>query len=728
MNKADSERLSAFLENKKLKEVQDFMEADLVVINTCSIRQSAEDRLYGLVHQIRKKNPKVKIVVTGCLSRRQDVHKRLADKADLFMPINEMTNIFELLAGREVKVKLSLDEVRLLQGEKYLSIIPKYQSKFSAYVPIGNGCNNFCSYCVVPYARGREVYRPTAEIIKEVKALIKNGYKEITLIAQNVNSYHDKKINFPKLLEAISKIPGDFWIRFSSSHPKDVSPELIKVIGANLKICPHLHLAVQSGDNKILAAMNRKYKVEHFIDLVIAIRRARPGIAITTDVIVGFPGETRAQFLNTVKLFKKIKFDLVYISRYSPRPGTVSYQMKDNVSREEKKRREFELDSILKKGFQDSNALYIGKEVRVLLEGINKKNKYYGKTGSYKMMLVNPSGKINDSLVGTFVNVLISGVGKFGFEGDIVDSTSLKPKVIAILGPTATGKTALGVKLAKAFNGEIISADSRQVYRGMDIGTGKDLAEYNITGFKVPYHLIDIINPNTKFNLARYQKLTNQAILDILRRNRLPIIVGGTGLYLQAVIDNYQLAEIKTDSKKRVMLEKRGAKFLFKKLSLLKPEFAAQLNNSDKNNARRLARYLEISENAKTVEQKKADSPFDFLILGVDIDDEAMRNKIEKRLDRRLEKEGMIEEVEKLRKSGVSFKRLIGFGLEYKFISYFLQEKMSQEEMRDKLAIAIYRFAKHQKTWFRRWEKQGRKIEWISDIKEAREKIKKFIN
>jgi tRNA-2-methylthio-N6-dimethylallyladenosine synthase len=307
-----------------------------------------------------------------------------------------------------------------LQGEKYLSIIPKYQNKFSAYVPIGNGCNNFCSYCVVPYARGREVYRPATDIVKEIKNLIGQGYKEITLIAQNVNSYHDKKIAFPELLEKIAKIPGDFWIRFSSSHPKDVSPGLIKVIGATPKICPHLHLAVQSGDNQILAAMNRKYTVEHFIDLVAKIRKARPGIAVTTDVIVGFPGETRKQFAGTVKLFKQLNFDLVYISRYSPRPGTVSYQMKDNVSADEKRRREFELEAILQKGVHDNNAAYIGRTEKVLLEGVNKKNKYYGKTGTYKMTLVKPLGKVKKSLIGTFANVEITSVGKFGLEGTLL--------------------------------------------------------------------------------------------------------------------------------------------------------------------------------------------------------------------------------------------------------------------------------------------------------------------
>jgi tRNA dimethylallyltransferase len=301
------------------------------------------------------------------------------------------------------------------------------------------------------------------------------------------------------------------------------------------------------------------------------------------------------------------------------------------------------------------------------------------------------------------------------------------PKVVVILGPTGSGKTALGVKLAAIFNGEIISADSRQVYRGMDIGTGKDLAEYKIGRKKIPYHLIDIINPNTKFNLARYQKLAVKAITDILERGHLPMIVGGTGLYLQAVIDNYQLTTVKPNTKQRDILEAEGAPALFKKLTLLKPEFAAKINNSDKNNARRLARYLEIATLKENPDTGKRKSPFDFLVLGIDVDDSQMREKITRRLDKRLEEEGMIQEVERLHQEGVSYKRLISFGLEYKFISHFLQGKLNAEEMRDKLLTAIYRFAKKQKTWFRRFAKQGRKIEWIQTEAEAQKKITQFL-
>ena len=304
---------------------------------------------------------------------------------------------------------------------------------------------------------------------------------------------------------------------------------------------------------------------------------------------------------------------------------------------------------------------------------------------------------------------------------------SEKPKVIVILGPTASGKTKLGVKLAHDFKGEIISADSRQVYIGMDIGTGKDLAEYKINGKKIAYHLIDVVSPKVKFNLARYQRLALKEINNILKRQKVPFIVGGTGLYIQALTDNYRLSNFKSSAKERLALEKLGAAKLFKLITKAKPEFAARLNNSERHNARRLARYLEIINSGQEFGSINKEPKFSFLILGLEISDDKMRAKIKKRLKIRLEKEGLIEEVKRLRESGISFQRLISFGLEYKFVAYYLQNKISYSELEEQLETAIYRFAKKQKTWFKRFEKQGGKIIWIKNEKEARRAIRDFL-
>ncbi|MFA4999880.1 MAG: tRNA (N6-isopentenyl adenosine(37)-C2)-methylthiotransferase MiaB [Patescibacteria group bacterium] len=448
MNIADSERLAAFLESRGFREAEDFKRAGVAIINTCGVRQAAENRADALVFRIRQVNPRAKIIIIGCLSRRPDVKERLAGQVDLFLPTSEMTRLSDLLAeigARDDGAKslsfapiFSRDERRLEQGEKYLKIKPKYKNNFSAYIPIGNGCNNFCSYCVVPYARGREVYRSAGEIIKEARRLIKAGYKEIILIAQNVNSYKDSKsaIDFPELLSSVASLPGKFWVRFASSHPKDLSDKLIKIIGKSPKICPHLHLAVQSGDDQILKAMNRKYTAAAYRKLIKKIRAVRPGIAITTDVIVGFPGETKARFENTLKLFKAIKFDLAYIARYSPRPGTAAAKLKDNVNIAEKKRRAYVLNEILKETALSNNKKYLGRTLEVLVEGRNRQGKLYGKAGGYQTVLIeeanHKSGAVSNKtdsasktsgpskLIGKFVMVKIIRARAFGLEGETV--------------------------------------------------------------------------------------------------------------------------------------------------------------------------------------------------------------------------------------------------------------------------------------------------------------------
>ena len=412
MNKADSERMASFLESSNYKFVNNYAKADLIIINTCGVRQSAEDRVYGLVKIIRKKNKLAKIIISGCLSRREDVKRKLKNRVDLFLPINQLPDLFNLLDNK--KFLSQYDKERLIRGEKYLKIKTKHQSAFSAFVPIGNGCNNFCSYCVVPYARGREVYRKESDIIKEVKELIKKDYKEIILLAQNVNSFP----NFPKLLEKLAKIKGDFWLRFTSSHPKDLSDDLIEVIGKNKKIASHLHIALQSGDDEILEKMNRKYKVEDFIKIIEKLRKKRPEIAISTDIIVGFPGETKKQFKNTLKVFKKLSFDMAYISQYSKRPQTAAYNLKDNVVKEEKRERERILNDELKKSAFINNQKYLNKDLIVLIDGLNRKGKLQGKTSSFKTVLINNSN--DKKLIGQFKKVKINKVQEFVLNGEII--------------------------------------------------------------------------------------------------------------------------------------------------------------------------------------------------------------------------------------------------------------------------------------------------------------------
>jgi len=300
-------------------------------------------------------------------------------------------------------------------------------------------------------------------------------------------------------------------------------------------------------------------------------------------------------------------------------------------------------------------------------------------------------------------------------------------KIIVILGPTSSGKTKLAVRLAVKFNGEIVSADSRQVYRGMDIGTGKDLVEYKIGKKFIPYHLIDIASPKIRFNAAKYQKLAFNAIDDILRRGKLPILAGGSGLYLQAVVDNFQLSDSKPDLNLRKKLEKLTVNRLVVKIKKLSPKMAAKINDSDSKNKRRLIRYLEILLFDKNFKSSQAEEKYEFFIIGPACSRSVLKKRIYERLINRLEKEKMVDEVKRLRGRGLSFKKLDDFGLEYKFIALYLQNKLTYDEMVEKLNIAINQFAGRQLSWFRRWERQGRKINWVKNNKKAEKLVGEFL-
>jgi tRNA-2-methylthio-N6-dimethylallyladenosine synthase len=329
----------------------------------------------------------------------------------------------------------------------YLSIKPKHKNSYQAYIPIMTGCNNFCSYCVVPYARGREISRPAGEIIREVKNLIKKGYKEIVLLGQNVNSYkseiqksefkiNSKFINFSNLLREINLIPGNFWISFASSHPKDFSNELIETIAQCKKVCEWVHLPIQAGNDKILEKMNRRYSQTYYLNLLKKMRAAfkkyKPDIlySLSSDIIVGFPGETKKQFLDSAKVMEKAKFDMVYFSQFSPRPGTLAYKLKDSVSKKEKSRREKYLNEILKKTSSENNQKYLGRTLEVLIDKkelpkakpLDPKglalgeNTYFGRTRTMKNVKIISTKK---NLVGKIVKVEIIQTNIWNLEGKL---------------------------------------------------------------------------------------------------------------------------------------------------------------------------------------------------------------------------------------------------------------------------------------------------------------------
>ena len=408
MNQSDGERLASRLNELGWRRVNNHCQADLVILVTCGVRQSAEDRIYGLINQVKKDNPGAAIAITGCLVYRQDIKAKLKNKVNYWFSINDLKGLEQILASNYLGSTQS--------GQNYLDIIPDYQSKISAFVPIGNGCNNFCSYCVVPYARGREIYRPAEDIIIEIQQLLNKGYQEITIIAQNVNSYKDQVsgLDFTGLLEKLDNL-GDYWLRFATSHPKDMSDRLINFLGHSHNLIHHLHLPVQSGSNKILTTMNRGYTIEHYRELIDKVRRQWPDVVLTTDIIVGFPGESNRDFEDTIKVVKDLKFDQVYSARYSPRPGTVAAKMIDDVPANIKKEREQKLDKIVKAGGLQNRKKQVGQKVTVLLEE-KRGNCYFGHTDHGLQILITSPKNENYNL-GSRYPVQITNARSFSLAG-----------------------------------------------------------------------------------------------------------------------------------------------------------------------------------------------------------------------------------------------------------------------------------------------------------------------
>jgi tRNA-2-methylthio-N6-dimethylallyladenosine synthase len=425
MNYSDAERVATILEKNGYKKTSNISEADLVAITMCSIRQSAVDRVHWLAEKFKKmrtpNSQKPITILTGCILEKDK--KVFVEDFDYIIDIKNIFQIPQLLKhtyapthGYNKKIK-----------NNYLDIPPKHSSKFSASVPIMTGCNNFCAYCVVPYTREREISRPASKIINEIKKLVKSGYKEIWLLGQNVNSYKDltarlgnkKNINFAELLKAINKISGNFWIRYTSSHPKDFKNDVVEAMAEGNHITPYLNLPVQSGDDKVLKSMKRWYTIKQYKKIISDLRKKIPNIAISTDIIIGFPGETKKQFDNTLKLFREVKYDMAYINKYSPRAGTLAYKLKDNVSWEEKKQREKLLTNTLRETAFENNKKLIGKTVKVLID--NQKNGiYFGKTDTYKSIKIQ-----NKKLkIGEFYNVKVTKANNWNLEGKIYETTN----------------------------------------------------------------------------------------------------------------------------------------------------------------------------------------------------------------------------------------------------------------------------------------------------------------
>ena len=380
MNVHESEKLAGVLRSFGMIETQNPKEAEVTILNTCAIRESAELKIESFVGNLkhaRKSGVNKCIALVGCMTQQEGKAKELKKKfplIDIIIGTHNLAN-FEQIFTEFIKSNKS--KIEILDSRLDKDIEKVYRtSGVNAWVNISFGCNNFCTYCIVPYVRGREISRNEKEIVDECKQLISDGYKQITLLGQNVNSYgndlDDENITFPNLLKKIDEIEGDFRIRFMTSHPKDLSDELIETIKNGKHICHSIHLPVQSGSTSVLSRMNRKYTREHYLNIVKKIKAALPDVELTTDIIVGFVGETEEEFNDTMSLIEEVGYQQIFGFIYSKRKGTVAETMDGHLPVNVKKERLQRLINRQREIASEISSSYIGKEVRVLIEGTNK--------------------------------------------------------------------------------------------------------------------------------------------------------------------------------------------------------------------------------------------------------------------------------------------------------------------------------------------------------------------
>ena len=426
MNEHDSEKIAGMLENCGYSKAESKQDADFILFNTCCVREHAEKRTFGnvgFIKELKQQNPRLLLAVCGCMMQQKEVAKRLYDRfpfVDLIFGTHELKNFPDMLE------KL-LDEQRLFrvsdsEGEVIEGLPVKRNPGFSTFVNIMYGCNNFCTYCIVPYVRGRERSRKPEDIIEEVRRVALDGYTEVTLLGQNVNSYRYGDVDFPKLLrmvhDSVSELPR---IRFMTSHPKDLSDGLIEAMAELPRVCKHIHLPVQSGSDRILKLMNRRYTREKYLQLIDKLREKVPNVEITTDIIVGFPSETEEDYEATCELVKKVGYGNAYTFAYSPREGTVAAKMDEQIPEDIKKLRLNKLNAVLAETIPANTEKYNGFEGEILVEGVDRRGEplLFGKLSNFKMVYVEGS----EELIGSFVRVKVDGYRFNSLFGHIIRET-----------------------------------------------------------------------------------------------------------------------------------------------------------------------------------------------------------------------------------------------------------------------------------------------------------------
>ncbi len=424
MNVRDSEIIAGLLETMGCTAANTMENAGIILFNTCSVRHSAENKVYGKLGEIaalKRKNPETLIAFGGCMAQLPQVREKLKKSGiDVVFGTHNIHELPYLIATARAK-KQPVYQVWEQEGMVVETTPSQRRPGLSAYVNIMYGCNNFCSYCIVPYTRGRERSRQPEDIIKELEEIASQGYREVTLLGQNVNSYGhglEKDVDFADLLGMASSVEGIERIRFTTSHPKDMSDKLIDSVAVLPKVCEHIHVPLQAGSNEVLRRMNRHYTREHYLELTQKIRQRIPGVAITSDLIVGFPGETEEDFLDTLDMVKKVRFEAAFTFMYSPRSGTRAAGWEEQLDLEEKKERLQRLNQVQYQIATEINQSMQGSIKEVLVEGPSKTNpeKLTSRTRTNQIVIF--SGPID--LIGQLINVRIIEARTFSLFGEVV--------------------------------------------------------------------------------------------------------------------------------------------------------------------------------------------------------------------------------------------------------------------------------------------------------------------
>ena len=433
MNVADTELIMGILNGQGYGLAKELDEADIVLLNTCSIRDNAEQRIYGRLGNLKtlkSSNPNLVVGVLGCMAER--LRKDLVEEkkiVDLVVGPDEYRRIpefIELAFNGEKGIG-----VRLSKTETYDDIIPYREDGLAAWISVMRGCDKFCTFCVVPFTRGRERSRSLKSIIDEIKHLSDRGFKEVSLLGQNVNSYLDGENDFADLLAASAKVDSTMRIRFTTSHPQDLSDKLLHTIAEHENICNSIHLPVQSGSNRILELMNRTYTIEHYLNLIDKARKIIPGVSFSTDIISGFPTETETDQQMTLDIMEKVKYDGAYMFKYSPREGTKAFKMEDDVTDEVKSKRLQEIIQLQQKISYEINQTRVGSEEIVLIEGLSKKSDEFlsGRTDSNKVVII-PNDK--NIKIGDYVKVKINRATHATLFGDVLQNAASQQNSLAL--------------------------------------------------------------------------------------------------------------------------------------------------------------------------------------------------------------------------------------------------------------------------------------------------------